>query len=470
MLTPTILNSHTVQTLKKEISKYNKIIRVSGYSKMKKADLVNLMMKHSDKFQHIKHAKTPTPKPRKITSKAGKTSKQKPIPAPRKFKPKPIPAPRPPVKITPSIIKEQLEEYEELKKEEKKFNPLYIYPDSKVKDYLKKNIIDRILVNKGLKFSDFDIEIVPKDGKEKTMRPTIISFKGSFDFKEAERKKKEKEDKEKKRIQSELEFFKEENKKLKNMTQKERDETLLDKFKTTDIGDSEEWYLVKQYASKKTFTDILDNHRDFLKDEKDFDEKQLKKFGIKAVRKLTIEELNNVYPTEEIEKREKAPKEEVKQKKGLFLGQKYKYGDGVDKEGKSLSKIFEIVKLGENRFTIFRKGAGKISLTYTPENLKNAIKSDAPKKEKSLADYIRGDFKNKGVNTDTFELGDIEEDLKKLSKSEREKMLSFYKNKLSKSDSIKKFNSETKKKYNKEKKFTGSINKYETYLYLINQK
>ena len=68
------------------------------------------------------------------------------------------------------------------------------------------------------------------------------------------------------------------------MTQKERDEYLLDKFKTTDIGDSEEWYLVKQYASKKTFTDFLDNHRDFIKDEKDFDEKQLKKYGIKAVR------------------------------------------------------------------------------------------------------------------------------------------------------------------------------------------
>jgi len=83
MLTSTILNSHTAITLRKEISKYNKIIKVSGYSKMKKADLVNLMMKHADKFKYIKHAKTPTPAPRKL----------KPVPAPRKIKP--VPAPRP---------------------------------------------------------------------------------------------------------------------------------------------------------------------------------------------------------------------------------------------------------------------------------------------------------------------------------------------------------------------------------------
>jgi len=95
--------------------------------------------------------------------------------------------------------------------------------------------------------------------------------------------------------------------------------------------------------------------------------------------------------------------------------------------------------------------------------------STAPKKEKSLVDFIKGDFKNKGVNTDSAELSDIEDFVKGLKKSEREKMLSFYKDKLSKSDAIKKLNAETKKKYNQEKKFTGSISKYETYLYLIRQ-
>ena len=65
MLTRDILNSHSVSTLKKEISKTN----VKGYSKMKKADVIDLMMKveHTDKFKHIKMAdkkerKTPVKK------------------------------------------------------------------------------------------------------------------------------------------------------------------------------------------------------------------------------------------------------------------------------------------------------------------------------------------------------------------------------------------------------------------------
>ena len=47
-----ILNSHSVSNLKKEISKTN----IKGYSKMKKADIVNLMMKHKQRFSHIKHS------------------------------------------------------------------------------------------------------------------------------------------------------------------------------------------------------------------------------------------------------------------------------------------------------------------------------------------------------------------------------------------------------------------------------
>ena len=54
MLTRDILNSHSVSTLKKEVSKYNKSKLVSGYSKMKKGEIVELMMKHQDKFKHIK--------------------------------------------------------------------------------------------------------------------------------------------------------------------------------------------------------------------------------------------------------------------------------------------------------------------------------------------------------------------------------------------------------------------------------
>ena len=47
-----ILNSHPVSVLKKEISKTN----IKGYSKMKKAEVIELMMKNKDRFSHIKMA------------------------------------------------------------------------------------------------------------------------------------------------------------------------------------------------------------------------------------------------------------------------------------------------------------------------------------------------------------------------------------------------------------------------------
>ena len=45
-----ILNSHSVATLKKEISKTN----IKGYSKLNKAQVVELMLKNKDRFKHIK--------------------------------------------------------------------------------------------------------------------------------------------------------------------------------------------------------------------------------------------------------------------------------------------------------------------------------------------------------------------------------------------------------------------------------
>ena len=47
-----ILNSHSVTALKKEIAKTN----IKGYGKMKKAEIVTLMMKHKDRFSHLKHS------------------------------------------------------------------------------------------------------------------------------------------------------------------------------------------------------------------------------------------------------------------------------------------------------------------------------------------------------------------------------------------------------------------------------
>lgn len=66
MVTREILQSHSVATLKKEIAKSN----IQGYTKMNKSQLIDLMMKHKDRFSHIKPAaKKPEPKvePKKVT-------------------------------------------------------------------------------------------------------------------------------------------------------------------------------------------------------------------------------------------------------------------------------------------------------------------------------------------------------------------------------------------------------------------
>ena len=55
-----ILNSHPVSVLKKEISKTN----IKGYSKLKKAELVSLMVKNKSQFSHIKLAEKKSRKPR----------------------------------------------------------------------------------------------------------------------------------------------------------------------------------------------------------------------------------------------------------------------------------------------------------------------------------------------------------------------------------------------------------------------
>jgi hypothetical protein len=69
MPTREILNSHPVQTLRKEISKTN----IKGYSKLKKGDLVSLMLKHKDRFHHIKSAT----KKKKVDMPHSKDSKVK---------------------------------------------------------------------------------------------------------------------------------------------------------------------------------------------------------------------------------------------------------------------------------------------------------------------------------------------------------------------------------------------------------
>jgi len=62
-----ILESHPVTVLKKEISKTN----IKGYSKMKKDEVVKLMLKHESRFKHIKMAeKKPVKRAVKAVKKA----------------------------------------------------------------------------------------------------------------------------------------------------------------------------------------------------------------------------------------------------------------------------------------------------------------------------------------------------------------------------------------------------------------
>ena len=64
-----ILESHTVTDLKKEISKTN----IKGYSKMKKDDVIKLMLKNKERFNHIK---TKEVKPRAKPTKPAKPVKK----------------------------------------------------------------------------------------------------------------------------------------------------------------------------------------------------------------------------------------------------------------------------------------------------------------------------------------------------------------------------------------------------------
>tara|TARA_R110001606_G_scaffold335417_1_gene483379 strand:- start:299 stop:1162 length:864 start_codon:yes stop_codon:yes gene_type:complete len=68
MVSSEILNSHAVTTLKKEISKTN----IKGYSKMKKPEIVALMMKNKDRFGHITHKEKAAVKPAAVKPAAPK--------------------------------------------------------------------------------------------------------------------------------------------------------------------------------------------------------------------------------------------------------------------------------------------------------------------------------------------------------------------------------------------------------------
>ena len=63
MVSRKILNSHSKDTLRKEISKTN----ITKYSKLKKSEMIDLMMRNSSRFGHIVMKAIEVEKPRKET-------------------------------------------------------------------------------------------------------------------------------------------------------------------------------------------------------------------------------------------------------------------------------------------------------------------------------------------------------------------------------------------------------------------
>ena len=127
-----IFNSHPVSVLKKEISKTN----VKGYSKLKKAEVVELMIKNKDRFSHIKmavkkerksqakqvKAKPVEPKKKEEPEKKEEPKKEKP----KKKEPKAPKAPKAPKKEKPKfmILREEIDELlKQLKKSYEKNKP-----------------------------------------------------------------------------------------------------------------------------------------------------------------------------------------------------------------------------------------------------------------------------------------------------------------------------------------------------------
>jgi len=110
MISKEILNSHPVTTLKKEVAKTN----VKGYSKMKKAEVVELMLKHKEKFGHItmkgkaKPAEAEKPKKKKLTKeevkekvRTAKARNQKPAEKPKAKSPAKAKSPEKPKAKSP---------------------------------------------------------------------------------------------------------------------------------------------------------------------------------------------------------------------------------------------------------------------------------------------------------------------------------------------------------------------------------
>jgi hypothetical protein len=101
-----ILNSHPISTLKKEISKTN----IKGYSKMKKSEVVNLMLKNKERFGHIKMNEKTKKSVANPTPKVAEKPKKKEIKFVVKKKDEPKPQEEPKKKKNINFIVKKKEE------------------------------------------------------------------------------------------------------------------------------------------------------------------------------------------------------------------------------------------------------------------------------------------------------------------------------------------------------------------------
>lgn len=155
------LESHPVTTLKKEISKTN----IKGYSKMKKPEVVELMLKNKDRFHHIKMAEK-KPKKKKIEAKQKEKPVEKPVEKPKKKKLviKEKPKPKAQISELDSMEKSILDDLEKQVKKNKYSDQLDVYELLDVGEGLEKPLRKRTL------------EIIEKIVKKKSLR-TLFPLK-----------------------------------------------------------------------------------------------------------------------------------------------------------------------------------------------------------------------------------------------------------------------------------------------------
>lgn len=137
-----ILKSYTITELRKEISKTN----IKQYSKLKKNELIELMMKTPEKFSHLemKPKKERSEKQKANDKKLGEQAKER---LAKKKEPEPVKEPEP--EPEPEPVKEEVKEVKKAKstpkpKPKAKTTKPKAKPKAKPKKEAKKTIFDEI--------------------------------------------------------------------------------------------------------------------------------------------------------------------------------------------------------------------------------------------------------------------------------------------------------------------------------------